>query len=182
VPRHRLVALLAAIAVLAVLLTAGATVILLRTAHSSGDFHRHLAAHFKPRPDCPVPDPFVETNVDYDCFDGTLPSGHAIELVLGQEPGSRAIVWSYIGVFVPDASAATLAPFVDRVRARGDWWGRRQGGAPTAHILVPPPETEPVRAEPAEGGAFIAWRLQTLPTVAKLQARLVEIDAALGRR
>ena len=176
--RRPLVFIVAILAVAAAL-GAGATVVLLGAARSSNAFRRHLAAHFAPRPDCPVPEPFVETNVDYDCSDGKLPSGRAMTLILGGEPGSRATVWNYIGVFVPGAGPAAIAPFVARVRARGDWWGRRQGGAPTSHVLVPPPETEPVRAESFADGALVVWRLQTLPSVAKLEVRLAEVDAVI---
>lgn len=157
-------------------LAAGSAVLLARAARVTGEFRRHVAAHFKPRRDCPVPEPFVESNVDYDCFAGALASGQAIELVLGMEPGSRATVWNYIGIFVPGGTAQTVAPLVARVRVRGDWWGRRQGGAPSSHLLVPPPESEPVRAEVVDDGVFVAWRLQTLPTVAKLTERMDELD------
>jgi hypothetical protein len=160
-----------------------AAVLALRGARGANELRAHLGEHFRPRPDCPVPDPFVETNVAIDCYDGALASGRPIALVLGAEPGSRAVVWSYIGVYLApgaDVGDAWLAPWQARVRARGDWWGRRAGGPATTHILVGPPETEPVRAErTAEGGVLLAWRLQTLPTRAKLEERLGEIGASL---
>jgi hypothetical protein len=160
-----------------------AAVLALRGARGANELRAYLAASFRARPDCPVPEPFVETNVAIDCFDGRLGSGRAIALVLGSEPGSRAVVWSYIGVYLvagADVGDAWLAPWQARVRARGDWWGRRAGGPATTHILVGPPDTEPVRADrTADGGVFIAWRLVTLPTRARIEARLHEIEESL---
>ncbi len=150
---------------------------LLRAARSAGAFRSWLAARFTPRPDCPVPEPFVEPSVEYDCYDGRLPSGRPVELVLGHEPGGRANEASYVGVFVP--GAATAPALTLRVRARGDWWGRRAGGPASTHILVAPPEDEPVRADREGGGLFVAWRLATLPTPAKVDACLRAVDAAL---
>ena len=160
-------------------------VLAVRGARSSNDLHAYLAERFTPRPDCPVPEPFVEHNVAFDCFDGRLPSGRAVALILGGEPGSRAVVWSYIGVYLPggkDVGDAWLQPWQARVRARGDWWGRRAGGPATTHVFVAPSEAEPVRADrAADGGVVLAWRLQTLPSRAKLEARLAEVDASLAR-
>ena len=133
-----------------------------------------------------MPDPFVEHNVAIDCLDGRLPSGRAIALILGAEPGSRAVVWSYIGIYLPvgkDVDDPWLAPWQARVRARGDWWGRRAGGAATTHILVGPGQDEPVRAErTADGGVILAWRLQTLSSRPTLEARLAEVGASLLAR
>jgi hypothetical protein len=172
------------IAVAGVLIVAGAiaaTLILTASVRRSAAFRAYLGDHFRPRPDCPVADPFLEGSVVFDCFDGALPSGRPVALVLGHEPGSRANVWSYIGLFVPDGPGvgAARSAFAARVRARGDWWGRRAGGAPETHVFVPPPDAEPVRADAVPGGAFIAWRLTTLPTAEKLTARLSELDQAL---
>src|SRR5919108_199397 len=116
-----------------ILVGALAGMLIVRASSASHAFRDYLAQSFAPRPDCPVPEPFVETGVEYDCFDGRLPSGRAIQLVLGREPGSRATVWSYIGIFVPGAPA--LETLAARVRARGDWWGRRAGGQPRTHFL-----------------------------------------------
>jgi len=171
---RRLVVVLATVSLVG---AAVATVFLFRAARTGHALHAYLAAHFVPRPDCPVPDPFVETNVVFDCYDGRLPSGRQVSLILGHEPGSRATVWNYLGLFVADAPPPAALAW--RVRARGDWWGRRAGGAAETHVFIPPPEREPVRADAVAGGCFVAWRYQTLPSVDKLSAALAEVDAAL---
>jgi hypothetical protein len=151
-------------------------VVLVRTARSSDELRVYLAGRFAARPDCPFADPFVETNVDYDCYDGRVASGRPVVLILGHEIGSRTTGWSYIGVFAPGAPTDFGAGLVARVRARGDWWGRRAGGPASAHILVPPAESEPVRAERVAEGFFVAWRLASRTTPAKIEARLREVD------
>jgi hypothetical protein len=154
--------------------------VLVRTARSSDELRVYLAGRFAARPDCPFADPFVETNVDYDCYDGELASGRPVVLILGHEIGSRTTEWSYIGIFVDHAAERaepTLgAGLAARVRARGDWWGRRAGGPASAHILVPPAESEPVRAERVAEGFFVAWRLASRTTPEKIEARLRELD------
>lgn len=170
------------LAVIFVAIGAFSATVLVRTARSSDELRVYLGSRFEARPDCPLAEPFVETNVDYDCYDGKLPSGRPVVLILGREVGSRTTEWSYIGVFVdfgdhaPDGFGAG---FVARVQARGDWWGRRAGGPASAHLLVPPAETEPVRAESAAAGFFVAWRLATRPTPAKIETRLREVGGAM---
>src|SRR5262249_21431141 len=128
------------------------------TARGSGELRASLASQFRARPDCPLDYPFVETNVEYNCYDGSLASGRPVTLIVGHEVGTRTTEWSYVGAFVDRPPAGFGAAFAARVRARGDWWGRRAGGEPSAHILVPPPETQPVRAEAAATGFLVAWR------------------------
>lgn len=175
---RRLTLLLALLAVLFVAIGAFSGTVLVRTARSSDALRVYLGSRFEARPDCPLAEPFVETNVDYDCYDGKLASGRPVVLILGHEVGSRTTEWSYIGVFVDVGDHAPEgfgAGFVARVRARGDWWGRRAGGPASAHILVPPAESEPVRAEPVAAGFFVGWRLATRPTPEKIETRLREV-------
>ncbi len=150
--------------------------VLVRTARSSEELRVYLAGGFAARPDCPFADPFVETNVDYDCYDGKLASGRPVVLILGHEIGSRTTEWSYIGVFVAGDAPTFGAGLIARVRARGDWWGRRAGGPASAHILVPPAESEPVRAERVAEGFFVAWRLASRTTPEKIEGRLRDVD------
>jgi len=170
--------LISLLAVVFVAIGAISATVLVRTARSSDELRVYLAGRFEARPDCPLADPFVETNVDYDCYDGKLASGGPVVLILGHEVGSRTTEWSYIGVFVDHAPEGFGAALVARVRARGDWWGRRAGGPPSAHILVPPAESEPVRAEPVGAGFFVAWRLASRITPEKIETRLREVGGA----
>jgi hypothetical protein len=166
------------LAVVFIVIGAFSATVLVRTARSSDELRTYLSNRAAARPDCPLAAPFVETNVDYDCYDVRLASGRAAVLVVGHEVGSRTTEWSYLGVFVDRARDGFGADLVARVRARGDWWGRRAGGPPSAHLLVPPHESEPVRAEPVDGGFFVAWRLATRPTPEKIEARLREVDTS----
>ena len=43
------------------------------------------------------------------------------------------------------------------------------------HLFIGPPETVPVRADRAEGGVLLVWRLVTLPTVDKVRDRIAEV-------
>ena len=171
--------LIVLLAVVFVAIGAISAMVLVRTARSSEELRVYLASRFEARPDCPLAEPFVETNVDYDCYDGKLASGRRIVLILGHEVGSRTTEWSYVGVFVDPVAGGFGAGLGARVRARGDWWGRRAGGPASAHILVPPAESEPVRAEPVADGFFAAWRLATRPTPEKIETRLREVAAGL---
>ena len=98
-------------AVVFVAIGAISATVLVRTARSSDELRAYLAGRFHARPDCPLAEPFVETNVDYDCFDGSFASGRPVVLILGHEVGSRTTEWSYIGVFLDDAPAGFGAGF-----------------------------------------------------------------------
>lgn len=139
-----------------------------------------LARQFHPRPDCPIADPFVEPSVDYDCFEGRL-GAYPITVIVGAEPGGRAVSWSYLGIYLTALDDGWLAPWRTRVWARGDLWGRRAGGPERVHLLVGPPASEPIRAVQTPNGAFVAWRFGAALTVSTIESRLAELEATLPR-
>jgi hypothetical protein len=177
--RRLVVLLVIALAVVFVVIGAAAGTMMMRAARSASELRTYVKARFSARPDCPVADPFVETNVEYDCFDGRSAAGRAVTLILGHEIDTRTTAWSYVGLFVKNGGLPPGfgATWLARVRARGDWWGRRENGPPRAHILLAPPENEPVRAEAVEGGFLVAWRLGSRLSPEKIDARLGELDA-----
>jgi hypothetical protein len=173
------------------LIVGGAVVLLLVTAipgymlvrsHVEGvRLARMLRGELAERLGCPVPEPFVERSaVVLGCWDGKLPSGRAFILIFGTEPGSRAQVANYIGIWLPpgpDLTDAWLTRWKERVAARGDFWAERSGvpAAHRTHLFVGPPESEPIRADRAEDGVLIAWRLITLPSADKVRERIAAV-------
>jgi hypothetical protein len=186
--RRRAVIALAALAVLAVLAAVAtlATTTLVRARAQSLGFRALLREGFTARPDCPIPDPFVEPAVAVvDCYDGRLGNGRAVTLIVGTERGSRAEVASYLGFYLPpaaDLGDAWLSTWKRRVADRGDWWARRTGlpDSTRRHWFFGPAETVPVRADrTGDGGVILAWRLVTLPSRDKVERRMREIAASL---
>src|SRR5262249_34447557 len=76
--------------------------VLVRSHLEGARLARLLHEEMVERKGCPVPEPFVEPSaVTLGCWDGALPSGRRLILILGTEPGSRAQVASYIGIWLP---------------------------------------------------------------------------------
>ncbi len=170
-------------AAVVLLVTAIPAYMLVRSQTEGMRLARMLRRELVERWGCPVPEPFVERSaVVLDCWDGKLPGGRPFVLIFGTEPGSRAQVASYIGIWLPqgpDLTEAWLVRWNERVADRGDWWAQRAGvPAPhRTHLFIGPPESVPVRADRAEGGVLLVWRLVTLPSVDKVRER---IDAVAG--
>lgn len=166
-----------------VLVTAIPVYMVVRSQTEGVRLARMLRNEMTERWGCPVPAPFVEPSaVVLDCWDGKLPGGRPFVLIFGTEPGSRAQVANYIGIWLPPGPDLTddwLLRWKQRVADRGDWWAQRAGvPAPRrTHLFVGPPEGVPVRADRAEGGALLVWKLITLPSVDKVRER---IDAVAG--
>jgi len=157
----------------------------LRSHRERGTLLRYLRAELTPRNDCPIPDPFIEPSAEViECWNGTYPAGQRFVVMFGAEPGSRAQVANYIGIFLPAGPALTddwLRGWKERVAARGDWWAKRSGlpAANVTHVLVGPPESVPVRADRVDEGVILAWRLVTFPTADKLKTRIDEVARSL---
>ncbi len=183
--RLALGALIAGATLLVVVLAALPVILAVRGRQIAHEMAALLAERFVARPDCPIPDAFVEPDVMIDCYDGHFADGKKLTLILGSEPGSRAIVFNYIGIYVPPAPVAPPEAWLDRwraqVRSRGDWWARRlDPDAPGRHLFIRPADNLPVRADRTEdGGVILAWEQQTLPARAKVEARLAEVEASL---
>jgi hypothetical protein len=145
-----------------------------------------LAERFHARPDCPTAEPFVEPDITVlECYDGAFTDGRPFTLLLGSEPGSRAVVFNYIGIYVaPAPGAAWLETWRAKVRARGDWWARRLDPSVDGHhVFSRPADDLPVRADPTdEGGVILAWEQQLLPSREKVEARVSEVEASLRAR
>jgi len=156
-----------------------------RSRRDGAELSRYLRSELVPRKGCPIPDPFIEHNVAVnDCWDGQLASGQRFVVIFGAEPGSRAQVANYIGIWLPpgpDLTDAWLRGWKERVAARGDWWAARSGIAapPKTHLFVGPPESVPVRADRVDEGVILAWRLITFPTAEKVRTRIDELARSL---
>jgi hypothetical protein len=157
----------------------------LRSQRERAKLSRYLRSELVPRNDCPIPDPFIEHNVAVnDCWDGALASGQRFVVIFGAEPGSRAQVANYIGIWLPpgpDLTDGWLRGWKERVAARGDWWAARSGipAPPKTHLFIGPPESVPVRADRLEPGVILAWRLVTFPTAEKVKTRIDELARSL---
>ena len=156
-----------------------------RSQRERGNLLRYLRSELVPRNACPIPDPFIEHGVAVnDCWEGALASGQRFTVIFGAEPGSRAQVANYIGIWLPpgpDLTDAWLRGWKERVAARGDWWAARSGiSAPAkTHLFVGPPESVPIRADRASAGVILAWRLVTFPTAEKVKTRIDELARSL---
>src|SRR5262249_44260203 len=129
-----------------VLVTAIPVYMVVRSQTEGVRLARMLRNEMTERWGCPVPAPFVEPSaVVLDCWDGKLPGGRPFVLIFGTEPGSRAQVANYIGIWLPPGPDLTddwLLRWKQRVADRGDWWAQRAGvPAPRrTHLFVGPPE------------------------------------------
>jgi hypothetical protein len=183
VTRRRAIVLVAAASVFVILAAALPLILAVRGQRIAARLHAFLAERFRARPDCPLADPFVEPGVSvWDCYDGHVDATHPVTLIVGSEPGSRIEVANYVAFYLPPSVApgeAWLLAWKQRVAGRGDFWAVRSG-APNVrtrrHLFVGPPETLPIRADRTDdGGAIVAWKLTTLATREKLEARLREL-------
>lgn len=174
--------LIAGAAFVGIALAALPLVLALRGRAVARDLHAFLAERVTPRPDCPIADPFLASGLAaVNCYDGRLRGGAPFALIVGSEAGSRTNVYNYVGVYLPGGLPA-LQTWRDRVRARGDWYGRRVDpeGA-KLHLVVGPSQDIPVRADTCdEGGVVVAWRLQVLPSREKVEAFIAEVEASVS--